>query len=117
MNRSVFLKVLTVASMLVAAPVMADIKIAVVDFAEVAAKSPQSDAINEKLKKEFNDRIENMKKLQQELKTMQEKLQKDAHLSEDAAKDAEEDIQANTDKFISLVEKHLEAKEKEIMAV
>ncbi len=78
MNRSVFLKVLTVAAVLAAAPVMADIKIAVVDFAEVAAKSPQSDAINEKLKKEFNDRIENMKKLQQELKTTQEKLQKDA---------------------------------------
>lgn len=45
------------------------------------------------------------------------KLQKDAHLSEDAAKDAEDEIQANTDKFINLVEKHLEAKEKEIMAV
>jgi ribosome recycling factor len=38
-------------------------------------------------------------------------------LSEDAAKDAEADIQTVTDKFISLVDKHLAAKEKDIMAV
>ncbi|HRI25645.1 MAG TPA: ribosome recycling factor [Ferruginibacter sp.] len=44
------------------------------------------------------------------------KLQKDG-LSEDAAKDAEDDIQNTTNKFIALVEKHLAAKEKEIMAV
>ena len=44
------------------------------------------------------------------------KLQKDG-LSEDAAKDAENDIQDLTDRFISLVEKHLAAKEKEIMVV
>ncbi|MFM2358535.1 MAG: hypothetical protein RLY16_528 [Bacteroidota bacterium] len=44
------------------------------------------------------------------------KLQKDG-LSEDAAKDAEAGIQDLTNKFISLVEKHLEAKEKEIMVV
>ena len=44
------------------------------------------------------------------------KLQKDG-LSEDQAKDAEDEIQAITDNFISLVEKHLTAKEKEIMSV
>ena len=44
------------------------------------------------------------------------KLQKDG-LSEDQAKDAEDEIQEMTDKFISLVEKHLAAKEKEIMSV
>src|SRR5688572_1407714 len=38
-------------------------------------------------------------------------------LSEDAAKDAEADVQTITDKFISLVDKHLASKEKEIMAV
>ena len=38
-------------------------------------------------------------------------------LSEDAAKDAEDDIQAVTDRYISMVEKHLTTKEKEIMAV
>jgi len=44
------------------------------------------------------------------------KLQKDG-LSEDEAKDAEVETQAITDKYISLIEKHLAAKEKEIMAV
>jgi ribosome recycling factor len=44
------------------------------------------------------------------------KLQKDG-LSEDAAKDAEKDIQQLTDKFIALIDKHLAAKEKEMMAV
>lgn len=51
------------------------------------------------------DAIENIKKLQKN------------GLSEDAAKDAEAEVQAVTDKFISLVEKHLASKEKEIMAV
>jgi len=44
------------------------------------------------------------------------KLQKDG-LSEDEAKDAEKEIQEITDKHITLVEKHLAAKEKEIMSV
>ncbi|MBN8675636.1 MAG: ribosome recycling factor [Chitinophagales bacterium] len=51
------------------------------------------------------DAIENIKKLQKN------------GLSEDAAKDAEAEVQQVTDKFISLVEKHLASKEKEIMAV
>ena len=38
-------------------------------------------------------------------------------LSEDAAKDAEADVQVVTDKYIALVDKHLAAKEKEIMVV
>lgn len=44
------------------------------------------------------------------------KLQKDG-LSEDISKDAENEAQGITDKYISLIEKHLEAKEKEIMVV
>ncbi len=44
------------------------------------------------------------------------KLQKDG-LSEDIAKDAEADVQDQTNKYIALIEKHLSAKEKEIMAV
>ena len=51
------------------------------------------------------DAIEHIKKLQK------------TGLSEDAAKDAEDIIQTVTDKFIAAVEKHLAAKEKEIMAV
>ncbi|SHL82592.1 ribosome recycling factor [Chitinophaga jiangningensis] len=44
------------------------------------------------------------------------KLQKDG-LSEDTAKDAEADVQQLTDKNIVLIDKHCEAKEKEIMAI
>ncbi|MDP4131503.1 MAG: ribosome recycling factor [Bacteroidota bacterium] len=44
------------------------------------------------------------------------KLQKDG-LSEDLTKDAEKQMQDLTDRHISLVEKHLAAKEKEIMSV
>jgi ribosome recycling factor len=51
------------------------------------------------------DAIEQIKKLQKE------------GLSEDEAKDAEKDIQELTDKHIGLVEKHLAAKEKEIMSI
>jgi ribosome recycling factor len=51
------------------------------------------------------DAIESIKKAQK------------SGLSEDAAKDAEAEVQALTNKYIALVEKHLEAKEKEIMAI
>ncbi len=51
------------------------------------------------------DAIEQIKKLQKE------------GLSEDQCKDAEKEVQDKTDKFIVLVDKHLAAKEKEIMAV
>ena len=44
------------------------------------------------------------------------KLQKNG-LSEDICKDAEAEVQESTDKFIVLVDKHLAAKEKEIMTV
>lgn len=44
------------------------------------------------------------------------KLQKEG-LSEDAAKDGENDMQEITNNYISLVDKHLEIKEKEIMSV
>jgi ribosome recycling factor len=44
------------------------------------------------------------------------KLQKDG-LSEDVAKDSEKTIQDLTDKYIALVEKHLAAKEKDMMSM
>ncbi|MEJ7609815.1 MAG: ribosome recycling factor [Ferruginibacter sp.] len=44
------------------------------------------------------------------------KLQKDG-TGEDECKDAETEAQAATDKYISMVDKHLETKEQEIMAV
>ena len=51
------------------------------------------------------DSLEHIKKLQKE------------GLSEDIAKDAEKNMQQMTDKYIILVDKHLAAKEKEMMAV
>lgn len=51
------------------------------------------------------DAIENIKKLEKN------------GLSEDAAKDGEDEIQQITDRFTAQVEKHLEAKEKEIMSI
>jgi ribosome recycling factor len=51
------------------------------------------------------DAIEQIKKQQKE------------GLSEDAGKDAEKEIQDATDRYTALVDKHLSAKEKEIMAV
>jgi ribosome recycling factor len=51
------------------------------------------------------DAIENIKKAQKN------------GLSEDAAKDAEAEIQELTDKYINLVDKHLASKEKDIMSV
>jgi ribosome recycling factor len=51
------------------------------------------------------DAIESIKKLQK------------SGLSEDAAKDAETEVQHVTDKYITAIEKHLVTKEKEIMAV
>jgi ribosome recycling factor len=51
------------------------------------------------------DAIEQIKKAQKE------------GLSEDAAKDAEAEMQEVTNNFITLIEKHLAAKEKEIMSV
>ena len=44
------------------------------------------------------------------------KLQKDG-LSEDTAKDSENEIQEMTDRYISLVEKHLAVKEKDVMSI
>lgn len=51
------------------------------------------------------DGIEQIKKLQKE------------GLSEDEAKDAEQEMQDQTNKYISMVDNHLSRKEKEIMAV
>ena len=45
------------------------------------------------------------------------KLQKDGDLSEDVGKEAENSVQELTDRFINLVEKHLAAKEKEMLSI
>ena len=44
------------------------------------------------------------------------KLQKEG-ISEDIVKDSEKDVQEMTDKFIAMVDKHLAAKEKDMMSI
>ena len=56
---------------------MADMKIAVIDMQEVISKSPQRDAIAEKLRKEFQDRADALKKGDADIRTMGDKAQKD----------------------------------------
>ena len=45
------------------------------------------------------------------------KLEKDSDISEDESKDAENGVQEITDRYIILVDKHLAAKEKEMMSI
>jgi ribosome recycling factor len=71
-------------------------------FKKASAEGEQSKVAIRSIRR---DAIEQIKKLQKE------------GLSEDAAKDAEKEIQDLTDKFIVLVDKHLAAKEKEMMSV
>lgn len=80
---------------LFAANVMAEVKIGVVDVREVIAKSPQREAIGEKLKTEFKDRMDALKKASDEIKAMQDKAMKDAPtMTEQQKVDAGRNIQA-----------------------
>ena len=67
-----------------------------------AAEAEQSKVAIRNIRREA---IEEVKRLQKE------------GLSEDIAKDAEKEIQEITDQYIVLVEKHLAAKEKEVMSI
>jgi ribosome recycling factor len=67
-----------------------------------AAEAEQSKVAIRNIRREA---IEEIKRLQKE------------GLSEDIAKDAEKEVQDITDKYISLVEKHLAAKERDVMAI
>ncbi|GEO09437.1 ribosome recycling factor [Segetibacter aerophilus] len=67
-----------------------------------AAEAEQSKVAIRNIRREA---IEEIKRLQKE------------GLSEDIAKDSEKEVQDITDKYISLVEKHLAAKERDVMAI
>lgn len=56
----------------------AETKIGVVDYRMLMDKAPQADAIQEKLKKEFQEREDRLKKRQADLKAQAEKATKDA---------------------------------------
>lgn len=80
---------------LVSATVAAETKIGIVNLREVVAKSPQREAINEKLKAEFKDRIDALKKMEVEIKAMDDKAKKDAPtMTEQQRVDAGRNIQS-----------------------
>lgn len=64
--------------MLVSSAAFADTKIGVVDYRLLMERAPQADAIQEKLKNEFQDREDRLKKRQSELKAQVDKASKDA---------------------------------------
>ena len=64
--------------LLLATTASADTKIGIVDYRLLMDKAPQADAIQEKLKKEFQEREDRLKKRQAELKSQAEKANKDA---------------------------------------
>lgn len=61
-------------------------KIAVVDMQAVFEQLPQREAVNKTLKAEFGDRVAAVQKMQDELRDMLEKQQRDAALMSDAQK-------------------------------
>ncbi|QUN07632.1 OmpH family outer membrane protein [Shewanella yunxiaonensis] len=73
--------------MLVGAPMAAYAeKLAVVDMGAVFEQMPQREQVTKQLKSEFGDRMAEVQKLQDELKGLLEKQQRDAQLMTDAQK-------------------------------
>ena len=72
---------------LIGAPLMAQAeKIAIVDMAAVFEQLPQREAVAKTLKSEFSDREAELKKKQDELRTMLEKSQRDAAIMSNTQK-------------------------------
>lgn len=61
-------------------------KIAIVDMAAVVAQHPQRDAVSQQMEKEFGERVAEVRKLQDELRTLAEDNQKNAALWNDQQK-------------------------------
>ncbi len=72
---------------LLAAPLAANAeKIAVVDMQSVFEQLPQREQVNEALKKEFGDRVAAVQKMQEDLRGLMEKQQRDGALMSEAQK-------------------------------
>jgi outer membrane protein len=70
-----------------AVPMMAHAeKIAVVDMGEVFEQLPQREQISKSLKAEFGDRVAEVQKMQEEMRSMVEKQQRDGALMSDTQK-------------------------------
>ncbi|MCL1084878.1 MULTISPECIES: OmpH family outer membrane protein [Shewanella] len=72
---------------LLGAPLVAHAeKIAVVDMGAVFEQLPQREQISQSLKKEFGDRMASVQKMQEEMRSLMEKQQRDGALMNDAQK-------------------------------
>ncbi len=70
-----------------AAPMMANAQsFAVVDMGEVFEQLPQREQISKSLKSEFGDRVADVQKMQEEMRSMIEKQQRDGALMNDTQK-------------------------------
>ncbi|MBY5990666.1 OmpH family outer membrane protein [Ferrimonas balearica] len=82
-------KVIATAALMLAtlAPAaMAEQKIAIVDMGAVVAQHPQREAIGQQMEKDFGERMAEVRKLQDELRGLAEKSQRDAALMSDQQK-------------------------------
>lgn len=86
--RKSFSAIAVAALLLAAAPVQAaDLKIGVINTQQLVAESPQADALREKLEQEFAPTRRELLAQQNELKTLQEKFQRDAQVMSDSERD------------------------------
>lgn len=85
MNKMVNRALMTL--VLLGAPLMAHAeKIAVVDMGEVFEQLPQREQISQALKAEFGDRMADVQKMQEEMRSLTEKQQRDGALMNDTQK-------------------------------
>ncbi|ADN75170.1 outer membrane chaperone Skp (OmpH) [Ferrimonas balearica DSM 9799] len=91
-------KVIATAALMLAtlAPAaMAEQKIAIVDMGAVVAQHPQREAIGQQMEKDFGERMAEVRKLQEELRGLAEKSQRDgALMSADQKTELERQAQA-----------------------
>lgn len=62
----------------------AELKIGFVNLGRISAEAPQAKAANEKLKREFEPREQELKAMQKDLKQLEEKLNRDAAVMKEA---------------------------------
>jgi outer membrane protein len=85
--------VIAAAAAIVATPVCAEVKIAVVDYGRLIEESPQAKVALDAIRTEFTPKQRELQQQQQLLKTKQEKLEKDAAtMSEDQRTRADKEL-------------------------
>lgn len=94
---------------LVTAPAWAELKIGVVDYGKLVEESPQYKAMQDALRNEFTPRQRELQNQQTNLKSKEEKLQKDAAtMTQDQRANAEKDLR---DSYRELARKQSEVQD------